>query len=98
VALTVGTHMRSTRSTAEVVVVRATDADAVLELGGAPMAPDAAPDGAAPEPEGALTLGKRYAAEDAGVEVLCVKPGPGSLTVGGVPLQLKSAKLLPASD
>ena len=31
-------------------------------------------------------------------ELLCVKPGKGSLSVDGVALQVKDAKPLPASD
>jgi hypothetical protein len=43
-------------------------------------------------------LGKRYADEETGTEVLCTKPGEGSLSIGDVPLPFKDAKPLPASD
>jgi hypothetical protein len=43
-------------------------------------------------------MGKRYADDDLGLEVLCTKPGPGSLSVGDTPLPVKGAKPLPASD
>jgi len=42
--------------------------------------------------------GKRYADADSGVEVLCTKPGAGSLGFAGRPLHRKDAKPLPASD
>jgi hypothetical protein len=32
------------------------------------------------------------------LEVLCTKPGDGSLSIGDTPLQVKEAKPLPASD
>ena len=43
-------------------------------------------------------LGKRYTFEDAEVEVLCVKPGTGSLSVDGQAMTVKEAKQLPSSD
>lgn len=45
-----------------------------------------------------IELGKRYSDDDAGVEVLCVKPGVGPLLFGAQELSLKGAKALPASD
>ena len=43
-------------------------------------------------------IGKRYVDAAGTVELLCVKPGKGSLAIAGVALQLKDAKPLPASD
>ena len=43
-------------------------------------------------------LGKRYVDEEDTIEVLCTKPGSGSLGVDGNALELKDAKPLPASD
>ena len=43
-------------------------------------------------------MGKRFADEDLGLEVLCTKPGAGSLSVGETLLQVKGAKPLPSSD
>ena len=43
-------------------------------------------------------LGKRYAHEASGLEVLCTKPGEGGLTVGTDPVPVKAAKPLPSSD
>jgi hypothetical protein len=43
-------------------------------------------------------LGKRYADEAIGLEVLCTKAGQGSLSVGDTALAVKEAKPLPSSD
>jgi hypothetical protein len=43
-------------------------------------------------------IGKRYADEDAGIEILCTKGGEGSLSIGDERLHLKDAKPLPSSD
>ena len=53
------------------------------------------PDAAASE---GSQLGKRYVDDDDALEILCTKPGDGSLGVGGTLLGLKEAKPLPASD
>lgn len=45
---------------------------------------------------GGTLLGKRYT--DGEIELLVVKPGKGTLTVGAEPLQLKQARELPSSD
>ncbi len=47
--------------------------------------------------EGTL-VGKRYADEETGLEVLCAKPGPGTLAIDGRELPVKGAKPLPSSD
>jgi len=43
-------------------------------------------------------LGKRYADDERGLELLCSRAGTGALTVDGEPLLLKGAKPLPSSD
>jgi len=43
-------------------------------------------------------LGKRYVDPDETVEVLCTRPGDGSLSIGDMLLDLKDAKPLPSSD
>ena len=43
-------------------------------------------------------LGKRYVNEAGDLEVLCTKPGDGSLGAGGAALSIKEAKPLPSSD
>ena len=43
-------------------------------------------------------LGKRYADDEAGIELLCTQAGQGALFLNGEPLRLKEAKPLPSSD
>ena len=43
-------------------------------------------------------MGKRYVTAGEELEVLCNKPGDGSLSLGDEPLELKGAKPLPSSD
>ncbi|MBC8364161.1 MAG: hypothetical protein H8E59_04075 [Actinobacteria bacterium] len=99
--LTPGSRWASQVCTTEVIVVRAPDGDVDLECGASPVVaaggsgPDGSPDAGAAD--GSL-LGKRYVDGDDTLELLCTKPGDGSLGVGGTLLGLKEAKPLPASD
>ncbi len=97
-----GTRMRSAVCATEVMVVAAPKDEGVeLACGGAPMlAIDAEPGGGEPSPDfkEGTQLGKRYVNEAGSLEVLCTKPGEGSLSVGGTALAIKGAKPLPASD
>ena len=43
-------------------------------------------------------MGKRYAEDELGLELLCTQPGAGTLAVGDAPLPIKGAKPLPSSD
>lgn len=47
---------------------------------------------------GGTATGKRYQDPAETVELLCVKAGKGTPTLGGVPLEIKAAKALPSSD
>jgi hypothetical protein len=97
-----GSRWKSAPCKSEVVVVRSPKNAVTLECGGHPMVPAAiaAVEGAelATEHSGGTLTGKRYHDEESGIEVLGAKPGHGSLSVDGRPLQLKEAKALPASD
>jgi hypothetical protein len=107
-----GQRLRSQACATEVIVVRAPDHQVELTCGGQPMASDqaigagtASGAGTAGTASGASAasgegtrLGKRYVDESTGLEVLCVKPGDGTLAADGRDLTLKSAKPLPASD
>jgi len=97
-----GLRLASAVCSTEVVVVRVADPSVVIECGGAPMRAAGTPPtpGATPAPgrDGGSLIGKRYGGVDAPVELLCVKPGTGTLTAGGHVLDLRSAKALPASD
>ena len=61
---------------------------------------DSSPAGGSPDPSlsGGTLLGKRYADEASGLELLCTKAGAGTLTLDGSALEVKSAKPLPSSD
>ena len=99
--LTAGSRWKSAVCETEVVVVRPPGRAAVLGCGGAEMVPSSAGGGrGTPDPELAqgTQLGKRYADEGSGIEVLCTKAGDGTLTLDGAPLGLKGAKPLPSSD
>src|SRR2546428_8955759 len=85
----------------EVVVGGAPAEPVDLACGGHPMVPlDTEPPAGLElkddQADGTL-LGKRSAPADIGLELLCTKPGKGSLTLGGDPIGLKEAKPLPAS-
>lgn len=102
VRLKPGSRLRSAVCTTEVMVVMAPDAEVDVRCGGAPMLDVAAtpPEGGAPDPEhaGGTQIGKRYVDASGSLELLCTKPGAGSLVAGGEPLQVKGAKPLPSSD
>lgn len=97
-----GAKLQSAVCEAQFIVVRAPSSEAELACGGATLLAAAAdrPDGLTLDPEhsGGSLLGKRYADEELGLELLCTKAGAGSLTCNGAPLALKGAKPLPASD
>jgi hypothetical protein len=97
-----GSRWRSAVCTTEVIVVRAPKGDVSVACGGVEVVAYGTEPPAGVELDPALAegtlLGKRYADETVGIELLCTKPGTGSLTVDGGPLGLKDAKPLPASD
>src|SRR4051794_1749657 len=97
-----GLRLASAVCDTEVVVVRAPKEPAEVACGGAPMieAGAARPAGNAIASElsdGSL-LGKRYADEGRGIELLVTKAGQGTLTVDGAVLGVKDPKPLPSSD
>jgi hypothetical protein len=97
-----GTRLRSAVCATEVMVVAAPKGDVEVTCGGAPMVPlDAVPPaggGLHPDASGGTQLGKRYANPAGDLELLCTKPGRGSLACDGMPLAIKGAKPLPSSD
>ncbi len=100
--LKVGTRLRSAVCDTEVMVVGAPQDDVEITCGGAAMTQmdEERPGGSSVSPDAAkgTALGKRYVNEAGDVELLCTKPGEGSLGVGGTLLQPKDAKPLPSSD
>ncbi len=100
--LTVGSRLRSAVCATEVMVVASPDSDLEMTCGGATMISmdEEAPEGATVSSDAAegTALGKRYTNSDGDLEVLCTKPGDGSVGVNGELLTLKDAKPLPSSD
>lgn len=98
--LAAGTRLKSTVCGTEIMVITAPDDAVELTCGGAPMTNGEGGNGGSVDPghAGGTQLGKRYVTEDGKLEVLCVKPGDGSLAAGGTALKLKDAKKLPKTD
>lgn len=100
--LKAGSKLHSAVCDTQVIVVKAPTAEVELGCGGAPLLADGedAPAGATLDTSigDAALLGKRYADEDLGLELLVSKAGGGALTCNGVVLEIKGAKPLPASD
>lgn len=96
-----GDHLRSRVCTTEVIVVKAPSIDTEIACGGEPMTKNepvaAAAAGTVAGGPGTL-LGKRYADEEVGLELLCVKGGSGQISVDGRLLTPREARPLPASD
>jgi len=97
-----GTRIRSAVCDTEVMVIAAPASDVEVQCGGTPMlAFDAEPPaGTSLDSDAAAgtQLGKRYVNEGGDLELLCTKPGKGTLACDGAPLAIKGAKPLPASD
>ena len=94
-----GTRLKSAVDTTEVVVVRPGSGDVDVRCGGVPMGAEAG-EGGGPAAgfDGGTQVGKRYEDVESGVELLCTKPGPGSLSIGERVIPLKQAKALPSAD
>lgn len=99
--LKIGARLKSTVCDGEVMIISTPNEDIELTCGGAVMT------SAANESEkgeldadqaGGVQIGKRYIGLDGKLEVLCVKPGQGSLATEGTVLTIKDAKKLPKTD
>ena len=93
-----GSKLKSAACDTEVMVIRGSDV--VVDCGGHPMGESKPASLADQNPAFAegTKIGKRYVDAAGTVELLCVKAGKGSLSIGGVALQTKDAKPLPSSD
>lgn len=98
--LRAGSKLQSAVCETQVIVVRVPSSDVELGCGGTLMiGPDDTPGGALdPGMADGSLIGKRYADEELGLELLCTRGGAGTLTGNGVALTIKGAKPLPASD
>jgi len=100
--LKAGSRWKSAVCATEVAVVRPAKGSVTLQCGGHDMIAVGAerPVGgtvAADRASGTL-IGKRYVDVASGLEILCTKPGEGSVSVDGRALTLREAKRLPSSD
>lgn len=97
-----GSRLKSQVCDTQVVVVKAPKDDVDLRCGGAPMVDASAVADASltidVERASGSLLGKRYADDDLGIELLCSKGGAGTVSIGDVALEVKGAKALPSSD
>src|SRR5260221_1129751 len=98
-----GQALASPVDTTTVIVVRDRDSEIDVTCAGVemwdPKGGGEAPGGTAdPEQLTGSLLGKRYAHDELGLELLCTKAGQGTIAVNGVPLAQKGPKPLPASD
>jgi hypothetical protein len=96
-----GQQLVSAVDSTAVIIIRAPAGECALTCGGVAMADAGQPVTAAePDPSllGGTQLGKRYVDEADTIQVLCTKPGRGTLALDGQPLVIQAAKPLPASD
>ncbi len=94
-----GTRLYSAVCAAEVMVIKCAETGEIA-CGGRPMSKAPVADKSefdAELAEGVL-MGKRYTDESDSLELLCVKPGQGSLSFAGEALKEKATKKLPSSD
>lgn len=92
-----GTRLRSQVCDTEIIVIKPGEGLDDLRAGGVAMREIGADAALDPNFADGNVMGKRYVNE-AGAEVLVTKAGAGTLSVGGVPMSIKEAKPLPASD
>ncbi len=101
VQLKPGARIYSTVDAGEFITVKAPADPVDVTIGGAAVGLAPA-DGSAGEPavghDGGAAIGRRYTDADGTLELLCTKAGVGVPALGGVVLELKGAKPLPASD
>lgn len=96
-----GIRIKSAVCATELMVIQAPAGDVDVRCGGAPMLDiKADKPGAAIDPnlKAGSQIGKRYVDAAGTIELLCTKPGEGTIALGSTPLVLKEAKPLPASD
>ncbi|KAA9157341.1 hypothetical protein FPZ12_025440 [Amycolatopsis acidicola] len=99
----VGDRLVSPVCGTQVIVVRPPKKAVAITCGGAPMSrlgeePAEPPAGTAVDRERGTLMGKRYVHPGLGLELLCTKPGDGTLRADGLVLEIKEARSLPSSD
>ncbi len=100
--LRAGSRLKSAVCDTEVIAVKAPAEDLDIRCGGVPMTDTTNSEGGSSAPaegaDGGTLMGKRYVNPEETLELLCTKPGTGSLGVGDALLEIKESKPLPASD
>ena len=100
--LRAGSRLKSAVCDTEVIAVKAPAEDIDIRCGGAPMTEptNSEVEGGTPAKgtDGGTLMGKRYVDPEETLELLCTKPGAGSLGIGDTLLEIKESKPLPASD
>jgi hypothetical protein len=98
--LKVGAKLYSAVCEGQVLVLHCSGPEADVRCGGVPLATAVVTDKVAVDPRLAsgFLIGKRYVDDADQIELLCVKPGKGTLTLNGEALKPKQPKQLPASD
>lgn len=97
--LKAGTKLHSAVCDTDVMVIKGSG-DVALTCGGAEMVTVRTSDVGQIDLAFAAgsAMGKRYQNADGTVELLCIKPGKGTLAIAGQPLDTKAVKALPSSD
>ncbi len=97
--LKVGQTLHSQVDATALIVIKAPEAEVELTAGGLELT-DVKPETVAEGTPGTTgtQIGKRYADEELGLELLCSKAGTADVLLNGAALQLKDVKPLPASD
>ncbi len=100
IALKAGGRFKSAVCDTQVMVIKAPAGGFELRCGGADViAPTETGTGDVDATlSGGTLMGKRYVNADESLELLCTKGGAGTLSLEGVPLEIKQAKQLPSSD
>ncbi len=100
--LRAGSRLKSAVCNTEVIAVKASGEDMDIRCGGVPMLGPTDTDTERTTPTDSAAngtqMGKRYVDPDETIELLCTKPGEGSLGIGDILLSIKESKPLPASD
>jgi hypothetical protein len=97
-----GSRWQSAVCDTEVVVVRPPASPVAFHIGGAGALPAGAGQPTKTGPDAALAdgtlLGKRYADEATGLQLLCTRPGIGTITIDGRKVTVVAPRQMPASD
>ena len=97
--LRAGQSLYSTIDPTSVVVIKAPAEPVSISVNGVEVTADKPDTVPSDPPAGSGTLlGKRYADDAIGIELLVSKAGSGTLEVNGAPLAVKDSKPLPSSD